>query len=142
MIEKLFTLKEARAILPQIKLLVEEVIEKRELIFEKMENYDDEISNRNDELEIMFIKTELTLLNKEITELIDIIESFGATVKNFDPLMIDFPSKHNGKLIFLCWEEGEETIEYWHGIDEGYKGRKHISLLRENSEKSNINQKK
>ncbi|RUM59691.1 MAG: DUF2203 domain-containing protein [Persephonella sp.] len=127
--KKYFTLKEAKAILPQVKLLVDEIVEKREMFYDKIEKYEDEENDRNDELELMYLKTEIVSLNQEINELIEIIESFGAYVKGLDPLLIDFPSLHNGKPIFLCWEEGEETIEYWHGIEEGYKGRKHISLL-------------
>ena len=134
---KVFTLKEAKAVLPQIKLLVDEIVEKRENFYEKIEKYEDEERDRNDELELMYLKTEIVSLNQEINELIEIIESFGAYVKSLDPMLIDFPSVHKGKPIFLCWEEGEETIEYWHGVDEGYKGRKHISLLTEESKTKN-----
>ncbi len=135
--KKVFTLKEAKEVLPQIKLLVDEIVEKRENFYEKIEKYEEEERDRNDELELMYLKTEIVSLNQEINELIEIIESFGAYVKSLDPMLIDFPSVHKDKPIFLCWEEGEETIEYWHGIDEGYKGRKHISLLTEESKAKN-----
>ena len=127
--KKVFTLKEAKSVLPQIKLLVDEIVDKRESFYEKIERYEDEEKDRNDELELMYLKTEIVSLNQEINELIEIIESFGAYVKSLDPMLIDFPSIHKGRPIFLCWEEGEETIEYWHGVDEGYRGRKHVSLL-------------
>ncbi|NPA53632.1 MAG: DUF2203 domain-containing protein, partial [Aquificae bacterium] len=61
--------------------------------------------------------------------LIEIIESFGIFVKGLDPFLIDFPAQYNGKNIYLCWREDEEEVEYWHSIDEGFAGRKHISLL-------------
>ncbi len=129
--QKYFTLREAQDLLPQLKMLVDEIIEKREKIYDFMEKLDEEERGRNDELEMMYMKTEINSLNKDIQELIELIESFGVYVKGLDPFLIDFPSFNNNKPIFLCWEEGEEQIEYWHGIDEGYKGRKHISLLSE-----------
>jgi len=136
--QKYFTLKEARDILPQLKILVDEIVEKRETIYDYMEKYDDEEKGRNDELELMYMKTEMNMLNKDIQELMELIESFGVYVKSLDPFLIDFPALNGNKPIFLCWEEGEETIEYWHGIEEGYKGRKHVSLLTKEHKEKNI----
>jgi len=28
--------------------------------------------------------------------------------------------------VLLCWKLGEERIAYWHGTDEGFRGRKLI----------------
>jgi hypothetical protein len=135
--QKYFTLREAQDLLPQLKMLVDEIIEKRETIYDFMEKLDEEEKGRNDELEMMYMKTEINSLNKDIQELIELIESFGVYVKGLDPFLIDFPAFNNDKPIFLCWEEGEEQIEYWHGIEEGYKGRKHISLLSEEHKEKN-----
>jgi hypothetical protein len=27
-------------------------------------------------------------------------------------------------VVLLCWKLGEEEIGYWHGVDEGFAGRK------------------
>jgi len=37
--------------------------------------------------------------------------------------LVDFPALIAGREVFLCWEQDEETIEYWHDIDSGYMGR-------------------
>ncbi|MDQ7055675.1 MAG: DUF2203 domain-containing protein [Persephonella sp.] len=132
-----FSLSEANSILPQIKLLVDEIKEKREKLYRVIDSYEDEIENHNDELEVMYLKTEINEINQEINELIDIIESFGTYVKGVDPFLVDFPSLHNGEEIFLCWREGESNIEYWHRVSEGFAGRKHISLLKEKSGEKN-----
>ncbi|ACO04510.1 MAG TPA: DUF2203 domain-containing protein [Persephonella sp.] len=132
---KYFSLHEANSILPQIKLLVDEIKDKRDKLYNVIESYEEEIENQNDELEIMYLKTEITMMNDEINELIDIIESFGAYVKGLDPFLVDFPSEYNGEQIYLCWQEGEEQIEYWHKASEGFAGRKHISLLSEQTGK-------
>ncbi len=129
-----FTLDEANSILPQIKLLVDEIKEKREKLYEVIEQYEIETEEKNDELEIMYLKTQIKEMNENINELIEIIESFGIYVKGLDPFLVDFPAKHNGEDIYLCWREDEETIEYWHGINEGFAGRKHVSLLNETNQ--------
>jgi hypothetical protein len=28
--------------------------------------------------------------------------------------------------VLLCWEFGEEKINFWHGLNEGFQGRKEI----------------
>ncbi|WP_297454887.1 DUF2203 domain-containing protein [Persephonella sp.] len=132
-----FTVKEANSILPQIKLLVDEIKEKRERLYKSIDNYEEELEGNNDELEIMFLKTEINEANEEINELIEIIESFGAVVKGIDPFLVDFPALHKGEEIYLCWQEGEDKIEYWHKVSEGFAGRKHVSLLQEQSEERN-----
>jgi hypothetical protein len=38
--------------------------------------------------------------------------------------LVDFPSLLRGEEIYLCWKLGEERIAYWHGIEEGFAGRK------------------
>ncbi len=126
---KFFTLKEANSLLPQIKLLVDEIKEKRKKLYQALDKYEDEIEGRNDKLEVMFYKTEIDTYNKEINELIEIIESFGVMVKGLDPFLVDFPSEYNGEKILLCWKEDEEKIEYWHGLYEGFAGRKHVSEI-------------
>ncbi len=133
---KYFTLYEANNILPQIKILVDEIKEKREKLYEVIDKYETYTEmgeiNEREKLEVMYLKTEIKMLNEDINELIDIIESFGVMVKGVDPFLIDFPSEHNGVPIYFCWKEGEEKIEYWHGIHEGFSGRKHISDLGKN----------
>ena len=132
-----FTLKEANSILPQIKLLVDEIKEKREILYKSIDNYEEELEGNNDELEIMFLKTEINEANEEINELIEIIESFGAVVKGIDPFLVDFPALYKGEEIYLCWKEGEDKIEYWHRVSEGFAGRKPVSLLQEQPEERN-----
>jgi len=126
---KNFSLKEANSLLPQIKLLVDEIREKRNDLYVALEKYEHEIEDRKDQLELMYYKTEIDDLNKEINELIEIIESFGVMVKGLDPFLVDFPSEYNGEKILLCWKEGEDKIEYWHGLYEGFAGRKHVSEI-------------
>jgi hypothetical protein len=37
---------------------------------------------------------------------------------------VDFPARRKGEQVFLCWRLGEEEIRYWHGLQEGFAGRK------------------
>ena len=56
----------------------------------------------------------------------DAIHAHGCLVKDLDIGLIDFPTLLRGREVYLCWKLGEAGIRYWHGIDEGFAGRKPI----------------
>ena len=66
---------------------------------------------------------------KRMKGALDSIASLGAIVKDINHGLVDFYAEHNGKMVLLCWQYGEEAVSYWHGVDEGYTGRKSISML-------------
>jgi hypothetical protein len=51
---------------------------------------------------------------------------FGCVVKDLDMGLIDFPTLFRGVEVYLCWKLGESKIAFWHGVDEGFRGRKAI----------------
>ena len=56
------------------------------------------------------------------------LERLGVVVKDLDRGLVDFPALHNGEEVLLCWEVGEDQVAYWHGVDEGFAGRKPLPL--------------
>ena len=44
-------------------------------------------------------------------------------LRDLDRGLIDFPSLRDGQEIYLCWEEGEPEIGFWHAPDAGFAGR-------------------
>ena len=55
------------------------------------------------------------------------MNELGAQIKDLDIGLIDFPTMYRGREVLLCWKLGEERIAFWHGTDEGFKGRKAIN---------------
>jgi len=64
------------------------------------------------------------LAKEKITEAIKQIHEIGCVVKDLDEGLVDFPTLRDGREVYLCWKLGEEHIGYWHGLDEGFAGRK------------------
>lgn len=54
------------------------------------------------------------------------VQEFGCVVKDLDTGLIDFPTLFRGVEVYMCWKLGEPAIEFWHGVDEGFRGRKPI----------------
>src|SRR5450759_4147847 len=57
---------------------------------------------------------------------IENIHSYGCYVKDLGVGLIDFPTRFRGREVLLCWRLGENGIRWWHGVDEGVRGRKPI----------------
>ena len=47
-------------------------------------------------------------------------------IKELDRGLIDFPAILNGKEVFLCWEQDEDDIEFWHDLESGYASRERL----------------
>ena len=50
----------------------------------------------------------------------------GCLVKDLDIGLVDFPTLFRGVEVYLCWKLGESGIGFWHGVEEGFRGRKAI----------------
>jgi hypothetical protein len=61
-----------------------------------------------------------------LTEALEQIESTGALVKDLDIGLIDFLARFKDRDVCLCWKLGETGIHFWHGAEEGLRGRKPI----------------
>jgi hypothetical protein len=61
-----------------------------------------------------------------LAALVGEIGELGAQVKDIDRGLIDFPARHpeNGETVLLCWELGEPGVAFWHGLEDGFAGRK------------------
>jgi hypothetical protein len=51
------------------------------------------------------------------------VTEMGVEIKHLDPALIDFPALRDGRVVFLCWQEGEATISFWHDVEAGFAGR-------------------
>lgn len=69
----------------------------------------------------------------EIETLVQIVrelEASGILIKELDIGLVDFPHiRENGEEVYLCWKLGEDDINYWHEISDGFAGRKSIEDL-------------
>jgi hypothetical protein len=55
------------------------------------------------------------------------LQSLGLLVKDLDEGLVDFPSRIGDEEVLLCWRLGEPEVAFWHGLDDGFAGRKPLS---------------
>jgi hypothetical protein len=71
-------------------------------------------------------QSELGGLAEAAVACVERLEDLGVTLKDLDLGLLDFPSERNGEPVLLCWHVGEEAVTSWHGLAEGFAGRKPI----------------
>ena len=118
---KHYTLEEARALLPQIHVWLNQLDEKRRSLAEDERSLGVALSKGSDLGGSRVNRSIRTLA--EIQELIREFEWRQIQIKDLDRGLLDFPAIMEGREVFLCWERGEEDIEFWHDLDAGYAGR-------------------
>jgi len=63
-----------------------------------------------------------------ISDCAERINAAGAEVKSLEEGLLDFPARRGDEIVLLCWKLGEDEIQYWHRVDEGFGGRKPLPL--------------
>lgn len=78
--------------------------------------------------ELAVERSRLSLLVAGMEDALKRVVALGAVPKGLDPVLVDFPCRLDGREVFLCWTLGEKAITHYHGVEEGYAGRKPLPL--------------
>ncbi len=116
-----YTIDEARALLPRVRRWLAGLRRLRD----EATNLEAPVATALESADAVGGK----IVNRWITKLAEMkialeeFESREIQIKDLDRGLVDFPSIIEGREVFLCWEEGEEDIEFWHDLNSGYAGR-------------------
>lgn len=115
---KYFTPSEAKRTLPLVKKIVRDILDNAFQIRTIIDSLTESLE----------FNDEVKRLSDEVNHYLKELHEIGCSYKdwNFSVGLVDFPSVIEGKEVLLCWRSDEQDILYYHGIDEGYAGRKLI----------------
>jgi hypothetical protein len=57
------------------------------------------------------------------------LQETGVLIKDLESGLCDFPHLSAGRIVYLCWQLGEEEIRWWHEITSGFQGRQPLESL-------------
>ena len=122
--EKHYTRAEAKAMLPQIRAWLARLQGQSKSMVQYEERVEDLMKDGDD--------VGGPTVNKWITARVDMqmlvaeFEKRDIQLKDLERGLLDFPAVIGGKEVFLCWEQDEDDIEFWHDLDSGYAGREKL----------------
>ncbi|MCU1234276.1 MAG: hypothetical protein JWP63_2243 [Candidatus Solibacter sp.] len=130
---KRFTLAEAQSLIPEVDRLLRQALEGK-TAYEEAERAIQEFNERVMMMGGVMVDRRRALENRsrrdtaaaKLRESIEGVQETGCLIKDLDIGLVDFPTLFRGVEVYLCWKLGEAGIEFWHGVDEGFRGRKPI----------------
>ena len=69
-------------------------------------------------------REDLEKAGRRVQARLEDVARLGGVTKDLELGLVDFPHLRDGEVVNLCWKQGETSIEYWHGLDEGFARRK------------------
>jgi hypothetical protein len=122
--KKHYTIEQARELLPQVREWLSELTRLRAQVSKLEKRIEHILAAGND------------AGGESVNELIRGLWALQRILRNFQQReiqlkdvergLVDFPAILGGREVFLCWEQDEEDIEYWHDLDAGYAGREKL----------------
>src|SRR6201993_1545691 len=133
MSDRTFTLDEAHSLLPVLESLLRTAINAKKVV-DEADAEQQALQHRVFLNGGMFLdivplarrKAERAKAEQRAKDALAEIDSIGVQVKDLNIGLLDFPCEVEGQIILLCWKLGEKAITHWHGVQEGFAGRKPI----------------
>jgi len=128
-----FTLDEAQALLPLVESLLNRAIEAKQAAAE-LEKEQSALVQRVflqggvllDVAKTQKRKTAQVALIQRAKDSLQEINAIGVQIKDLDVGLLDFPCLLDGETVLLCWKRGESRIDFWHRMEDGFRGRQPI----------------
>lgn len=130
---KTFTIDEAQSLLPVLEALLKRAIDGKKAA-EQVESGLSELAKKIyasggmkvDTAGVVKRRAEMDAHLKLVRECIAEMDAIGVQVKDIESGLLDFPCRLEDQVVLLCWRMGEPTIEHWHTVEAGFKGRQPV----------------
>jgi len=122
--KKHYTVEQAHELIPQLRIWLRELNQHRDRVKQLDGRLGQLLASGADaggELVNEWIK-HLAGIQKNLAQ----FQELQIQIKDIERGLLDFPAFIAGKEVFLCWEQDEDAIEFWHDLDTGFAGRERL----------------
>ena len=119
-----YTRDQANALLPQVKQWLARLLSLREQA-ERYERRVDGLLGQGYDVGGESVNA-LVKAHSQFREVLREFQSRQIQIKDLDRGLVDFPAIVGGREVYLCWEDCEEEVEFWHDLDGGFAGRERL----------------
>ena len=131
-----FTLPQAESLLPEVERFLRDALfhkSEAQKAHQELEDTSERIrmsgGMRVNQGEFQAVRARRDASVAAVKGALELLEETGAILKDLDIGLIDFLSRFQDRDVCLCWKLGESGIGFWHGVDEGFQGRKPIDQV-------------
>jgi hypothetical protein len=130
--KKFFTVAEANATLPLVRVIVQDIADlalslrdRHERLTRVRANDRFQLAQPHEE-EFAHIQEEYEKDQERMHSYEQELADLGVELKDYFTGLIDFPCLMNGREVYLCWKLGEPELGYWHELNAGFAGRQKL----------------
>ncbi len=123
---KIYTLDEARELLPRLRPMLSEIRDLRREIATHtatLKRIPPESHTNGHAPEVARLEGRISNCVDTIRGRLEEISDLDIEVKDLEIGLVDFLSRREGRIVYLCWAVDEPTITYWHELNSGFRGR-------------------
>ncbi|TMD03685.1 MAG: DUF2203 family protein [Chloroflexi bacterium] len=122
--ERLYSVDEANALLPQVQPVLERIRQTEAVIAKDsgLAAVREKASQNGGGTPTVKTLAASRQLQKDLAQ----IAEWGIILRDPSIGLIDFLHERKGKTVCLCWKLGEPRVEWWHPIETGIAGRTHL----------------
>ncbi|MCK6555580.1 DUF2203 domain-containing protein [Candidatus Binatia bacterium] len=127
MSDRLFSVRQANALIPKLELIMERLQRGTHVLREGVAELARVTGAPADDLtmaEIVELRPDLQPVIAEVEALLGEIEDCGGKFKGLELGLVDFPAEIDGEVVLLCWQYGEKEISHYHTVEGGFASRK------------------
>jgi hypothetical protein len=129
-----FTLEAVNALVPRLRVLMGAQMSRRSEIERRLKQLSELLGktpetiemDERDPTEVRDVKRDLLQRVEAYQRAWGEIEDMGAVLKDPHAGLVDFYGHVDGRAVWLCWRYGEDAVTHYHGLEEGFAGRKPI----------------
>lgn len=121
--DRYFSVQDANALLPRLRVLLTELQRIRTAIVAAQPEFvpilDASATNGGSHA-----ASAMLLRFGQVETLVEEVRGMGCQLKDVQMGLVDFlHRRRDGRIVLLCWRLGEDEIGYWHDLDSGFQSR-------------------
>lgn len=121
-----FTVEQANRTLPLVTRVVRDIVNAHERLAQ-LQGKMEEAGGK----EAASLQEQVDATQTRLAEYEHELATIGVELKDQGTGLIDFPGRHQGRDVYLCWKLGEDKVTHWHELHTGYSGRQPVGRLEE-----------
>jgi hypothetical protein len=119
--ERYYTVEEANALTEHLREALGRIREARDVIVDSAERIKEGAEADGGGQEGSAAWDAARTLRREV----EALSAQSIILRDADTGLFDFPSRREGRLVYLCWKPDEEDrVAFWHEVNTGFPGRK------------------
>ncbi len=127
----IFTVEKANRALPLVRRIVTDIVKEHPVWRDLVARYELAAAGarpeRGETPEMRDLQAQIDRMAARIDGYVTEIEQVGCVLKGFEQGLVDFYGAFEGRVVCLCWQQGEDAVTHWHELDAGFQGRQEIT---------------